>query len=146
MTMSTKQPTTITFTEASSRSRRGRIPAALQAIFLASNGGQEVNEPPRNLGFKVFSRILGGKSKKQVYDIPHKNVQMSSPENDEVSQALRLSFSSEFSSSSCFNSNNSRSSHDPFHFAARIRTSFSTRLLGYRPEAARIHRRAVYNH
>jgi hypothetical protein len=67
----------------SNHSRRGRIPAALQAIFLASNGGQEVNEPPKNLGFKVFSRILGGKSKALVYD---KNVLESSPENDEVSQ------------------------------------------------------------
>jgi hypothetical protein len=92
--MSTKQPTTSNFTtEVSNRSRRGRIPAALQAIFLASNGGHEVNEPPRNLGFKVFSRILGGKSKKQVYDRPDKNDQMSSPENDEVSQTLSMSFS-----------------------------------------------------
>ena len=65
--------------------RRGRIPAALQAIFLASNGGQEVNEPPKNLGFKAFSRILGGKSKALVYD---KNVLESSPENDEVSQTF----------------------------------------------------------
>jgi hypothetical protein len=73
-------------TQGISRSRQGRIPVALQAIFLASNGGQEVHEPPRNLGFKVFSRMLGSKSKKQVYDKPGQSVQVSSPENGEVSQ------------------------------------------------------------
>jgi hypothetical protein len=91
--MATKQATASNSTiKASNRSRGGRIPAALQAVFLASNGGQEVNEPPRNLGFKVFSRILGRKSKKQVYDRPVKDVQMCSPENDEVSQTLSMSF------------------------------------------------------
>jgi hypothetical protein len=98
-TMSTMQATTSNSTSLSAssrtkdmnRSRQGRIPAALQAIFLASNGGQEVNEPPRNLGFKVFSRMLGSKSKKRVYDKPVKNVQVSAPENDEVSQTCPFS-------------------------------------------------------
>jgi hypothetical protein len=66
-------------------SRPGRIPSALQAIFLASNGGAEVDVPPRNMGFKVFSRILGGgKNKKQVYDRPSKNTEVSSPITEEV--------------------------------------------------------------
>ena len=75
----------------SNHSRQGRIPVALQAIFLASNGGQEVNVPPRNMGFKVFSaRILGGKNKKQVYDKPSKNVQVSAPTTrEEVRQTMR---------------------------------------------------------
>jgi hypothetical protein len=67
---------------------QGRIPVALQAVFLASNGGQEVNEPPRNMGFKVFSRILGGRNKKQVYDKPGKNAQVSSPIKEEVRQTM----------------------------------------------------------
>jgi len=34
-----------------------RIPASLQAVFLASNRGHEVNRPPpRNAAFKVFKR------------------------------------------------------------------------------------------
>jgi hypothetical protein len=65
----------------------GRIPSALQAIFLASNGGQEVDVPPQNMGFKVFSRILGGKNKKQVYNKPSKNVQVSAPMKGKVCQA-----------------------------------------------------------
>jgi hypothetical protein len=68
--------------------RRGRIPAALQAIFLASNGGEEVHVPPKNLGFKVFSRILGGKNKKQVYEKPGKNTQVSAPIKEEVCQTM----------------------------------------------------------
>jgi hypothetical protein len=81
-----------------SSGKGGRIPAALQAIFLASNGGQEVNEPPKNLGFKVFSRILGrNKSKAQVYD--RSVILESSPENDEVSQTCHSSGSSIFRSS-----------------------------------------------
>jgi hypothetical protein len=67
-------------------SRQGRIPAALQAIFLASNGGEEVDVPPRNMGFKVFSRILGGKNKKQVYNKPSKNAKVSAPIKEEVCQ------------------------------------------------------------
>jgi hypothetical protein len=90
------------------RSHQGRIPAALQAIFLASNRGQEVNEPPRNLGFKVFSRMLGSKTKKQVYEKPFTSVQLSSPENDEVCQKSRCSLPP------CFNRKKSRNSHDPF--------------------------------
>jgi hypothetical protein len=78
--------------------RRGRIPAALQAIFLASNGGEEVHVPPKNLGFKVFSRILGGKNKKQVYEKPGKNVLEKSPEDDEVSQTRPDTRSSIFQS------------------------------------------------
>jgi hypothetical protein len=69
-------------------SRPGRIPAALQAIFLASNGGAEVDVPPRNMGFKVFSRILGGKKKRQVYNKPSKNAQVSAPIKEEVSQTM----------------------------------------------------------
>jgi len=39
-----------------------RIPASLQAVFLASNRGHEVNRPPpRNAAFKVFQgRGVGG--------------------------------------------------------------------------------------
>jgi hypothetical protein len=102
-------------------SRRGRIPAALQAIFLASNGGQEVNVPPKNLGFKVFSRILGGKSKAQVYD--RSVVLESSPENDEVSQ-LCPPFSS-----SIFNRKKPRNSRDAFLITALNGTSQSTGFL-----------------
>jgi hypothetical protein len=37
----------------------GRIPASLQAVFLASNRGNEVNTPPpRNAAFKTFFRNL----------------------------------------------------------------------------------------
>jgi hypothetical protein len=71
-------------------SRAGRIPAALQAIFLASNGGAEVDVPPRNMGFKVFSRILGGKNKTQVYNRPSKNVQVSAPEVRQTMSFLRV--------------------------------------------------------
>jgi hypothetical protein len=46
----------------------GRIPASLQAVFLASNKGQEVNTPPpRNVAFKTFSYILNLKSKRQQH-------------------------------------------------------------------------------
>jgi hypothetical protein len=73
----------------SSHSRQGgRIPVALQAIFLASNGGAEVHVPPKNLGFKVFSRILGGKNKKQVCEKPGKNAQVSAPIKEEVCQTM----------------------------------------------------------
>jgi hypothetical protein len=105
--MSTMQATTTKSTSRSAssktqdmnRSRQERIPAALQAIFLASNGGQEVNEPPRNLGFKVFYRLLGSRRKKKVvYDKHVKNAQVSAPENDEVSQTCPFSRSSIFQS------------------------------------------------
>ena len=70
-------------------SRAGRIPAALQAIFLASNRGAKVDVPPRNMGFKVFSkRFLGGKNKTQVYNRPSKNVQVSAPIKKEVRQTM----------------------------------------------------------
>jgi hypothetical protein len=87
-------------------SRPGRIPAALQAIFLASNGGAEVDVPPRNMGFKVFSRILGGKNKKQVYNKRKKSVQVSAPVNEEVRQTISFPRSLDF--------NLSRNSLDPF--------------------------------
>jgi hypothetical protein len=104
----------------SNHSRRGRIPAALQAIFLASNGGQEVHEPPKNLGFKVFSRILGGKSKAQVYD---KSVILeSSPENDEVRQnALAPPY---------YNRKKARHSRDPFLNAA-LNLNGTTKSTGF---------------
>jgi hypothetical protein len=36
-------------------SRQGRIPATLQAVFLASNSGSEVNKPPpASVASKVF--------------------------------------------------------------------------------------------
>jgi hypothetical protein len=39
------------------RSRQGRIPATLQAVFLASNRGREVNKPPpASVASKVFFR------------------------------------------------------------------------------------------
>jgi hypothetical protein len=91
------------------RSRQGRIPAALQAVFLASNRGEEVNTPPpRNLAFKIFSRMLRSKSKKQVYAKSVKNVQVSSPDNDEVCKTCP------FSVHQYFNRKNSRNSRDPF--------------------------------
>jgi hypothetical protein len=44
----------------------GRIPASLQAVFLASNRGHEVNTPPpRKVAFKTFSYILNLKSKRR---------------------------------------------------------------------------------
>jgi hypothetical protein len=64
--------------------RNDRIPAALQAIFLASNGGEEVHvPPPSNAAFKVFS-ILRRKNKKQAYDRPAKKVQVLAPVVDKV--------------------------------------------------------------
>jgi hypothetical protein len=57
----------------------GRIPSALQAIFLASNGGNEVDVPPKNLGFKVFSGIVRRKNKKQVYNKPNKFAKVTAP-------------------------------------------------------------------
>jgi hypothetical protein len=73
------------------RSRQGRIPKALQAIFLASNAGEEVNEPPKNLGFKVFSRLRRTKSTEQVYENPAKNAKTVAPDNDEVRQPCSFS-------------------------------------------------------
>lgn len=35
-----------------------RIPLELQQIFLASNAGETVHEPPQGLGFKVFKKVL----------------------------------------------------------------------------------------
>jgi hypothetical protein len=125
--MATKQATASNSTiKASNRSRRGgRIPVALQAIFLASNGGQEVNEPPRNLGFKVFSRILGRKSKKQVYDSPEKKDQMSSPENDEVSQTLSMSFLQlQLIHVSIQRIFVAHTIHDPFLFCSRMQLQY----------------------
>jgi hypothetical protein len=47
----------------------GRIPASLQAVFLASNRGHEVNTPPpRKVAFKTFSYILNLKSKRRQYE------------------------------------------------------------------------------
>jgi hypothetical protein len=73
----------------------GRIPLALQAVFLASNAGEVVNEPPKNMGFKVFSRIMGGrKNKKQVNDKPvknGKNGQTIAPIKTEVCQMFTFS-------------------------------------------------------
>jgi hypothetical protein len=47
----------------------GRIPASLQAVFLASNRGHEVNTPPpRKVAFKTFSYILNLKNKRQQYE------------------------------------------------------------------------------
>jgi hypothetical protein len=71
-----------------SRQGGGRIPLALQAIFLASNAGEEVDVPPRNMGFKVFSRILGGKKKKKVNDKASKTAQVSAPIKEEVCQTM----------------------------------------------------------
>jgi hypothetical protein len=39
------------------RSRQGRIPATLQAVFLASNRGKDVNKPPpEKVASKVYFR------------------------------------------------------------------------------------------
>jgi hypothetical protein len=47
----------------------GRIPASLQAVFLASNRGHEVNTPPpKKVAFKTFSYILNLKSKRRQYE------------------------------------------------------------------------------
>jgi hypothetical protein len=44
-------------TQDNDRSRQGRIPATLQAVFLASNRGREVNKPPpAKVASKVFFR------------------------------------------------------------------------------------------
>jgi hypothetical protein len=63
----------------------GRIPSALQAIFLASNGGKDVDVPPKNLGFKVFSGIIRRKNKKQVYNKPNKIAKVTAPTKHAVS-------------------------------------------------------------
>jgi hypothetical protein len=53
------------------RSRQGRIPATLQAVFLASNRGKDVNKPPpAKVASKVyfrnwlFQRQAGSKEKR----------------------------------------------------------------------------------
>jgi hypothetical protein len=77
------------------RSRQGRIPKALQAVFLASNAGEVVDVPPRNLGFKVFSRLCRGKpSKIEINDKPVKNEKVIAPDNDEVCQTFPFCSSS----------------------------------------------------
>jgi hypothetical protein len=72
----------------SNRSRQGRIPKALQAIFLASNAGEEVNEPPKNLGFKVFRRLRRSKSSEEAYEKPVKNDKSVASDNAEVCQPV----------------------------------------------------------
>jgi hypothetical protein len=43
----------------------GRIPKTLQAVFLASNRGNEVYKPPpKQVAFKTFFRSIMGKGKK----------------------------------------------------------------------------------
>jgi hypothetical protein len=43
--------------QTSNPSRQGRIPATLQAVFLASNRGRDVNKPPpAKVASKVFFR------------------------------------------------------------------------------------------
>jgi hypothetical protein len=121
----------------SGHSRRGRIPLALQAVFLASNGGEEVDVPPKNLGFKVFSRMLGNKTKNQMYKNTDKKVEMSAPSKTEVCQICPFS-NSIFQ---CF-SKLTRS----FHFAALKCTCISPGILRYRSEIARILDQAVHNH
>lgn len=49
-----------------------RIPLELQKIFLASNTGETVNEPPRGLGFKVFQKVLKISSSKPKASIENK--------------------------------------------------------------------------
>jgi hypothetical protein len=44
-------------TQDNNRSRQGRIPATLQAVFLASNRGRDVNKPPpEKVASKVYLR------------------------------------------------------------------------------------------
>jgi hypothetical protein len=44
-------------TQGNNNSRQGRIPATLQAVFLASNRGKEVNSPPpAKVASKVYHR------------------------------------------------------------------------------------------
>jgi hypothetical protein len=57
--------------QSNSRSRQGRIPATLQAVFLASNRGKDVNKPPpEKAASKVyfrnwlFQRQAGSKEKR----------------------------------------------------------------------------------
>jgi hypothetical protein len=58
-------------TQDNNRSRQGRIPATLQAVFLASNRGKDVNKPPpAQVASKVyfrnwlFQRQAGSKEKR----------------------------------------------------------------------------------
>jgi hypothetical protein len=96
-------------TQENNCSGQGRLPAALQAVFLASNRGEEVNTPPpRNLAFKVFSRMLSSKEKKQVKAKLVKEVEVISPKNGEVCQACP------FSAHQYCNRKKSRNSRDPF--------------------------------
>jgi hypothetical protein len=60
-------------TQDNNRSRQGRIPATLQAVFLASNRGREVNKPPpAKVASKIyfsnwlFQRHTGSKEKRGV--------------------------------------------------------------------------------
>jgi hypothetical protein len=56
-------------TKSSTTDLGGRIPASLQAIFLASNRGNEVNTPPpRNAAFKIFPYIRNLKSRRHHYE------------------------------------------------------------------------------
>jgi hypothetical protein len=57
--------------QSNNRSRQGRIPATLQAVFLASNRGKDVNKPPpEKAASKVyfrnwlFQRQAGSKEKR----------------------------------------------------------------------------------
>lgn len=51
------QTNIMTRTDNAPQSRQSRIPATLQAVFLASNRGKEVNKPPpAQVGNKVFFR------------------------------------------------------------------------------------------
>jgi hypothetical protein len=55
-------------TNSSTTDLGGRIPASLQAVFLASNRGNEVNTPPpRNVAFKIFPFIRNLKSRRHHY-------------------------------------------------------------------------------
>jgi hypothetical protein len=52
-----REEETMNATQDNNRSRQGRIPATLQAVFLASNRGKEVNKPPpAAVASKVFFR------------------------------------------------------------------------------------------
>jgi hypothetical protein len=94
-------------TQDNNRSRQGRIPATLQAVFLASNRGKEVNKPPpAAVASKVFFRnwlfqhqtgskkekggILFGGSKKNKKSTKSKNQPQKAVLQERVAQTPKV--------------------------------------------------------
>lgn len=54
----------------------GRIPKTLQAVFLASNRGKEIDKPPpKQVAFKTFFRSFMGKGSKKSKETKEKDEQ-----------------------------------------------------------------------